>query len=55
LIEENNHVTNKELAIHVGIAGSAIVRHLAILVDGGYIIRHGKTKGAYWIVLKEYK
>lgn len=39
LINENNHITNKELSSRVEIAVSAVIRHLSILVENGYIIR----------------
>ncbi len=50
-IIENNYITRKELAEKVGIAPSAIQKHLEVLVSEGYIKREGKTKSSYWIIL----
>lgn len=51
-IIENNYITRKELAEKVGIAPSAIQKHLEVLVNEGYIMREGKTRSSYWIILK---
>ena len=55
LIIDNNNITRKELAILVGIAPSAIQKHLKQLVKNGYIKQEGKTKGSSWVVLKKYE
>ena len=55
LVIENNYITRKELAEKIGIAPSAIQKHLEVLTNEGYIKREGKTKASYWIILKEIK
>ena len=53
LVIENNYITRKELTQKVGIASSAIQKHLEVLVNEGYIKREGKTKSSYWVILKQ--
>ena len=53
LVIENNYITRKELTPKVGIASSAIQKHLEVLVNEGYIKREGKTKSRYWVILKQ--
>lgn len=52
-ITENPHITRKELANIIGIAPSAIQKHLEVLVKEGYIKREGKTKSSYYVLLKK--
>ena len=53
LVVENNYITRKELTRKIGIASSAIQKHLEVLVNEGYIKREGKTRSSYWIILKQ--
>lgn len=53
LVVENNYITHKELTRKIGIASSAIQKHLEVLVNEGYIKREGKTRSSYWIILKQ--
>lgn len=54
LIVENNHITRRELAQAIGINQSAIQKHIVALINNGNIKREGKTRGSYFIVLKDF-
>lgn len=47
LILENNKITRKELAEQLGIAKSAIQKHLKALTNAKFISRVG-TRNGYW-------
>jgi ATP-dependent DNA helicase RecG len=51
LIVHNNKITRKELAEQLGIAESAIQKHLKVLTDLNVISRVG-TRNGYWIIAK---
>jgi len=51
-IVENPNITRKELVEKIGIASSAIQKHLEKLIRDRYIKREGKTKSSYWKILK---
>lgn len=53
LIKQNPYVTRKELSESVGIAPSAIQKHINKLKDNGTIVRHGGDRGGHWEVLKQ--
>ena len=55
LIVENKRISRKELAHRVGIAQSAVQKHIAILINMGCIAKVGRTKGSYFKILKEFK
>ncbi|MDR1973052.1 MAG: winged helix-turn-helix transcriptional regulator [Bacteroidales bacterium] len=52
-IIENPNITRKEIAEKIGIASSAVQKHLEVLVKGGYIKREGKTKSSFWVIIKK--
>ncbi len=52
-IIDNPQITRKELVEVIGIASSAIQKHLEVLVSEGYIRREGRTKSSYWVILKD--
>ena len=53
LIVGNTHITRKELAINVGINQSAIQKHIEYLINSGKIERKGRTRGSYFVILKD--
>ena len=53
LIETNQHITARELALEVGISHRKIQENIAKLKDVGIIKRIGPAKGGYWKVIKE--
>ena len=50
LIVENNRISRKEIAKALGIAESAVQKHLKALIDAKAICREGTYKG-YWKIL----
>lgn len=52
-MEVNNYISRKELSEMIGIAQSAIQRHISTLKDKGLLERIGPAKGGYWKVLRE--
>ncbi|MDP4274887.1 MAG: winged helix-turn-helix domain-containing protein [Bacteroidota bacterium] len=54
-IMNNPSITRKELKSVVGIAESAIQKHIKILIKDGYIKREGKTQGSYFLISKDIK
>ena len=51
LIVENNRISRKEIAKALGIAESAVQKHLKALIDAKAICREGTYKG-YWKIIK---
>jgi ATP-dependent DNA helicase RecG len=52
-IENNNYVSRKELSEMIGIAQSAIQKHINTLKEKGLLERIGPAKGGYWKILKQ--
>lgn len=50
-IKQNPYISKKELAVKLGISGTAIDNNIAFLRKNGFLERIGKTKGGYWQVL----
>ena len=53
LIAANTHITRRELADTIGINQSAIQKHIEVLVNNGNIARKGRTRGSFFIILKQ--
>jgi ATP-dependent DNA helicase RecG len=53
LIKEQPSITRGELSMRIGIAPSAIQKHINYLKEQGYIRREGNNKSGYWKVLKD--
>lgn len=53
LIMDNTHITRRELADTIGINQSAIQKHIEVLINNGIIARKGRTRGSYFIILKQ--
>lgn len=51
LVKQNPYITRKELSESVGIAPSAIQKHINKLKDNGTIVRYGGDRGGHWEVL----
>ncbi len=47
-IETRSRITVSEVAGATGISANTLKKHLASLVEQGYLIKHGKTKGAWY-------
>lgn len=50
-MKQNPYISKKELAVKLGISGTAIDNNIAFLRKNGFLERIGKTKGGYWQVL----
>lgn len=53
LIVLDNHITRKQIAAIIGINPSAVQKHILSLIDSGYVERRGKTRGSYFVILKD--
>lgn len=53
LKEENNFASRKELSEIIGMAQSAIQKHINTLKEKGFIERIGSAKGGYWKIIKK--
>lgn len=53
LIVEDTHISRKRLSERVGIAPSAVQKHISYLISQGYIKREGRTNGSYFVILKD--
>jgi DNA-binding MarR family transcriptional regulator len=48
LFEDKNEWGSSEIAVQLNLNIETTKKNLKILVDQGYLIKHGKTKGAWY-------
>jgi len=53
LVQQNPHISKKELSLKVGISTTAIDKHIKKLKEMGFLRRIGPDKGGHWEVLKQ--